>query len=343
MRIILAPMEGVIDHTMRTLLTALGGIDRCVTEFVRVTSERLPARTFYRLCPELLQGGTTPSGVPVYVQLLGGKPEPMAANARRAAQLGAPGIDINFGCPAKIVNRNDGGSILLRDPERVYGIIARVREAVPATIPVTAKIRLGYDNADLLMLVAQAAQDAGAAELVIHARTRQDGYKPPAHWHLLAPVRQRLHIPVVANGEIWSAQDSARCREDSACADIMLGRGVLARPDLPRLVRAATAGRHIAALAWPQIVELLLIQFEAGLEYYPPQYAGNPIKQWLGYMRREYAGAAVLFETIKRLRDVDELRAALVQHAQSSHATATSVETGLQEPIAAAGIALSGS
>lgn len=311
MNLLLAPMEGVIDHTMRTLLTALGGIDRCVTEFVRVTDERLPARTFYRLCPELLQGGTTPSGVPVYVQLLGGKPAPMAANAARAAALGAPGIDINFGCPAKLVNRHDGGSVLLREPGRVGGIIAAVRDAVPAGVPVTAKIRLGYENGELLAEIAAAVQAAGADELVVHARTKLDGYKPPAHWHQLAPLRQQLRIPLYANGEIWSAEDCRECLRQSACEHVMLGRGVLARPDLPRLVRAAMRGTALQPLEWPEVLELLLQQFEAGLRHYPPQYAGNPIKQWLGYLRRQYRGAEVLFEGIKRLREVEALREAL--------------------------------
>ena len=92
MRLMLAPMEGVIDHTMRELLTSLGGVDRCVTEFVRVSAQLLPARVFRRYCPELAHGGATSSGVPVYLQLLGGQPTVMADNAARAAELGAPGI-----------------------------------------------------------------------------------------------------------------------------------------------------------------------------------------------------------------------------------------------------------
>ena len=107
MRLYLAPMEGVIDHTMRDLFTRQGGVDRCVTEFVRINNSLLPPRVFYRMCPELRSGGKTPSGTPVHVQLLGGQPEPMADNAARAVELGAPGIDINFGCPAKTVNRSD--------------------------------------------------------------------------------------------------------------------------------------------------------------------------------------------------------------------------------------------
>ena len=106
MRLMLAPMEGVIDHTMRELLTSLGSVDRCVTEFVRVSDRLLPPRVFRRLCPELDRGGVTAAGVPVYVQLLGGQPGVVADNAARAAELGAPGIDLNFGCPAKTVNRS---------------------------------------------------------------------------------------------------------------------------------------------------------------------------------------------------------------------------------------------
>ena len=115
-------MEGVIDHTMRQLLTEQGGYDRCVTEFVRVTNQLLPERVFLRYCQELASGGKTKSGTPVYVQLLGGQPSVMAENGQRVAEMGAPGIDINFGCPAKMVNRNDGGSVILREPERVFAI-----------------------------------------------------------------------------------------------------------------------------------------------------------------------------------------------------------------------------
>ena len=126
MQLMLAPMEGVIDHTMRELLTSLGGIDRCVTEFVRVTERLLPSRVFQRLCPELANGGCTTFGVPVYIQLLGGQAGVLADNAARAAELGAAGIDLNFGCPAKNVNRSDGGSIILREPQRVHAIAAAV-------------------------------------------------------------------------------------------------------------------------------------------------------------------------------------------------------------------------
>ena len=132
MRIILAPMEGVIDYEMRDLLTRIGGYDRCVTEFVRVTDNLLPNRVFKRFSPELDNGGMTPAGVPVYLQLLGGNPQSMALNAARAQRLEPPGIDINFGCPSKTVNKSDGGSVLLKEPARIGAIVGADDGAVAA-------------------------------------------------------------------------------------------------------------------------------------------------------------------------------------------------------------------
>ena len=133
MRIVLAPMEGVVDHLMREMLTEIGGFDLCITEFVRVVDQLLPRRVFTRLCPELLQGGKTLAGTPVRVQLLGQEPNWLAENAARAVELGSPGIDLNFGCPAKTVNKSKGGAVLLRETEQLYRIVSAVRAAFTAT------------------------------------------------------------------------------------------------------------------------------------------------------------------------------------------------------------------
>ncbi|MEH6516990.1 MAG: tRNA-dihydrouridine synthase [Halioglobus sp.] len=300
-------MEGVIDHTMRELITSLGGVDRCVTEFVRVTERLLPPRVFYRLCPELKTGGKTRSGVPVYVQLLGGKASVLAENAALAASLGAPGIDLNFGCPAKKVNRSDGGSIILRSPERVYEISAAVRRAVPAHIPVTVKIRLGYEDQSQFLDIVSAVDTSGATELTIHARTKKHGYRPPAYWDQIARAREVVSLPVIANGEVWSPGDALRCLEVTGCEDLMLGRGALCRPDLPGLVRAAVEGTSIDPLPWTAIPPLLLQYFDLTIAHYDIHHAGNPLKQWLVYLRSYYPQAAPLFENIKRLRDPQAL------------------------------------
>ncbi len=299
MRIYLAPMEGVVDHHLRRIYAAIGGIDLCVTEFVRVTQTRLPDKVFRRYCPELQD----PIGVPVRVQLLGSDPHLLAQNARKAARLGAPGIDLNFGCPAKTVNKNRGGACLLDEPELLFEIVRQVRGAVPADIPVTAKIRLGYGARAHYVENARALAEAGAAELVVHGRSKVDGYKPPAYWDCIGEIRAAVSIPVIANGEIWSPEDYGRCRAESGCSDVMLGRGLLSRPDLAKTLKALASGEPHHPMGWRDVLQLLVNFQRETTEFYPRQFCGNRLKQWLAYLRREYPQAAVLFDTIKKTRD----------------------------------------
>ena len=204
----MAPMEGVVDPYLRALYCEIGGIDLFVTEFIRVTHTLLPPKLFFRLCPELEQ----PLAVPVRVQLLGSDSHALAANASRAAALGAPGIDLNFGCPAKTVNKHRGGACLLQEPATLFELVNAVRQATPSNVPVTAKMRLGYLAREGYVENALAIAEAGAQELVVHGRSKTDGYKPPAYWDAIGEIRAALDIPVVANGDIWDLEDFKRCR-----------------------------------------------------------------------------------------------------------------------------------
>ncbi|GAB3091348.1 tRNA dihydrouridine(16) synthase DusC [Aestuariicella hydrocarbonica] len=325
MRLFLAPMEGVVDHHVRELLTAIGGIDVCVTEFVRVSgSQQLPDRVFHKLCPELAHGCRTPSGTPVRLQLLGGDPEALARNAAKAVQVGATAIDLNFGCPAKTVNNSDGGASLLREPQRVFEIVKAVRAEVPANVPVSAKIRLGFEDRSLYLDNACAIYEAGANELAVHARSKADGYKPPAYWEYIGRIKEQISIPVIANGEIWSVDDWRRCREQSGCEDFMLGRGLLARPDLALAIHAEYLaeqahtclgqGSHSAtinpAMSWAQVVSMLYQYYQTTKALYPHKFLGNRIKQWLAYLRLQYPAANDFFERIKQLRLADDIEEA---------------------------------
>ncbi|EGG94054.1 tRNA-dihydrouridine synthase C [gamma proteobacterium IMCC1989] len=311
MRIFLAPMEGVVDHFLRELLTNIGGIDVCVTEFIRVNDQVLPPKVFQRFCPELFTQCKTPSGVPVRIQLLGGKPEPIALNAVKAVSIGANAIDLNFGCPAKTVNKSDGGACLLRTPHRLYDIIKATRQAVPAHIPVTAKMRLGFEDRSNYLENALAAYEAGATEITVHARSKADGYRPPAYWDSLADIKQAIDIPVIANGEIWTVDDFIRCKEVSQCDDFMLGRGLLSCPDLALQIKAREAGTDYQPMEWSAICHMLQRFFDATTEQYSPRHVGNRLKQWLNYLRRHYPEAQILFEQIKRYRTKAEIDKAM--------------------------------
>jgi tRNA-dihydrouridine synthase C len=312
--IVLAPMEGIVDVYMRDILTQVGGFDLCVTEFVRVHQALYPASVYLRFCPELHHDGKTNTGIPVFVQLMGNDEQVLAENAAFVSkELGAPGIDLNFGCPAKIVNRRCAGSALLAWPERICELVTAVRKAVPASIPVTAKMRLGYETADLAIENALAIQEGGAKWVTVHARTKVEGYKPPVHWDKLALIREAVDIPVIANGDIWTVEDYHKCIEVSGCDDVMLGRGAIAMPDLARQIKASQTGAPITVNDWKAMLVLLKAFFAMVHEGMPTEKAEGRIKQWIKLVRRTYPEAADLFHRIKREKDLAVLQSAIQQ------------------------------
>ena len=314
MRLLLAPMEGLLDAPLRDILTRVGGIDRCVSEFIRVSGTLLPERVFLRIVPELEHGCRTPSGVLVRPQLMGSDPACLADNAARLAEMGAEGIDLNFGCPAKVVNRHGGGAALLREPHRLAGIVEAVRRAVPAHLPVSAKMRLGYDHDEDAVDCAQALVAGGASELVVHARTKAQGYRPPAWWAKVAEVRAAVAVPVVANGEIWNVDDALRCRSESGCADLMLGRGMVADPGLALAILAINGPADRAPtgrLAWADLHRLLCAFWDLNVPRISPRDRAGRLKQWLNFLRRCNPVAEVAYAELRALSDPSQVEALL--------------------------------
>jgi tRNA-dihydrouridine synthase C len=313
-RIILAPMEGLADHILRDCLTRIGGIDLCVTEFIRVTTQLLPPKVFKRLCPELGNGCKTPAGVPVRVQLLGSDPAALAANAVRALELGSPGVDLNFGCPAKTVNRSQGGAILLQEPKRVAHIVATVRQAIGDDTWLSAKMRLGFTTKDLAIENAKGIEGAGANELTVHARTKVEGYRPPAHWHWIEKIRGEVTIPVIANGEVWTPEDYESCKQASGSDDVMIGRGLVWKPDLALQIRHRAIGHPAQEWDWSALVPTVLYFIDLVEEHVEVKYQDARIKQWLKLLGRVYPQAHACFEHGKRLKALSELRS-MVTHS----------------------------
>jgi len=309
-------MEGVVDHHLRKIYAHIGSIDFCVTEFIRISENVLPRKVFVKYCPELLftADETQPKPIPTRIQLLGSDPELLARNARKAAKLGAIGIDLNFGCPAKTVNKNRGGACLLDETDLIASIVKQVRKSVPDTIPVTAKIRLGFNDRSSYLRNAEAIANAGASELFVHARSKTDGYNPPAYWHYIAEIQQRIDIPVIANGEIWTLEDYIQCKNESNSTDFMLGRGLLANPGLAAEIHAYENKQSINKMEWHKVVPLLHRFFVETSSAYPVKHTGNRLKQWLHYLQRHYNQAELLFNSIKKSRDFDEINSALLSH-----------------------------
>jgi len=315
LRVILAPMQGVLDPLVRQLLTEVNDYDLCISEFVRVVDQLLPNKVFYRLAPELHNNGLTPSGTPIRVQLLGQHPQWLAENAYRAIELGSHGIDLNCGCPSKTVNGSHGGASLLKNPTLIYQATQALRQAVPAHLPVSVKVRLGWDDISQAFDIADAVQQGGATEITIHGRTKADGYRADRiNWQKIGEIRETLNIPVIANGEIWHYQDGQNCLHITGCQGLMLGRGALHIPNLSLVLK-----QNQAKLAWSTVT--LILQKYAQMENIHDTgfYHVARIKQWLQYLKKEYSEATDVFELIKTCQTAEELREKLINSQTNYH------------------------
>lgn len=309
--LLLAPMEGVTDAPMRAVLSERGGFTFCVGEFLRVSQCVPPAKVYYAHLPELAHGGVTEANTPVQLQLLGGDPERLAEAALRGVEHGAKAVDLNFGCPAKTVNRHDGGATLLKHPDRLRTIVSALRAALPPEIPVSAKLRLGWDNAEPVHHNADMAAEGGAAWITIHGRTKVQGYAPPVDWSSIGAVKRRLgDLPVVANGDIWTREDFLRCRDVTGSEHFMIGRGALANPHLQWHLAhelGLEGGRDVgdfsgAAAEWVSLLERFVeLSFAGGFR---SQFILRRTKQWL-----RMAGACQSvpwFDSYKRAQELSE-------------------------------------
>lgn len=320
--ILLAPMEGVTDEPMRTFMSETFPFTHLVTEFLRVSSHVPNPRTFRKHMPEITQASVSPKQVPVILQLLGGDPDRLARTAVLAIESGAKAVDLNFGCPAPTVNRHDGGATLLKYPDRLYTIVKAVRDAVPKHIPVSAKIRLGFDSIDPVNHNAEQIFKAGASWLTIHARTKTQGYRPPVFWQKIAEVRKTAPVPVVANGDIWTFEDFLRCQEITQCQHFMFGRSALANPflivkvakelGLPLTEEQSFWYSHRTPDSQTWLKWLVSLSALATEREGTDKYAILRVKQWLAF--RNLKHPTPCFHTIKLMQHICELYARVQSH-----------------------------
>lgn len=344
-------MEGITDAPMRAMLTEIGGFTHVVSEFIRVSQTVLPKRVFRGDIPECANGFRTETGTLVQPQLLGGHPERVARSALAAVSLGAPGIDLNFGCPAPTVNRNDGGATLLKYPERLEAIVRAVRDAVPARLPVSAKLRLGWDDPSAVVENAKRAEAGGASWITIHARTKMNGYQPPAYWEWIARAKAGVSVPVVANGDIWRVEDFRRCREITGAEHFMIGRSALADPWLGHRISRELGIRKAgdAPLELPEADDLAawLPHLERFAELSAKfssrdttdgKYCTRRVKQWLRYSETTFR--TPWFGRVKRTESLAELFAALTDASRDFEGSSAAVSPGLarSESMAAAAV-----
>ena len=320
MQLILAPMQGLVDDVMRDLLTRIGGFDECVSEFVRITHTVHSRATWLKYVPEIAHANRTPAGTSCTVQLLGSDAENMAVNALEAVRFGADKIDLNFGCPAPTVNKHKGGAVLLKEPDLIYHIVRTLRQRLPQHIPLTAKMRLGYEDKSLALECASAIENGGACALTVHARTKVEGYEPPAHWEWVRKIRDAVSIPVTANGDVFSLQDYLDIKTVSGCDSVMLGRGAVIRPDLARQIKQYENGETVKDTDFAEVSSWIVQFFDLCLDKEANnKYPVARLKQWLGMMKKEFEQAQVLFDRIRAVKEADEVKQILLSFEQEMH------------------------
>ena len=179
-------------------------------------------------------------------------------------------------------------------------------------------MRLGFNDTGLMRECALAMAESGACEIVVHARTKLDGYRPPAYWELIPEIRAVVKVPVIANGEIWTVAEALRCRELSGCEDLMLGRGIVADPGLALDIRSALAdGQHALeapALQWVDLAPALHRFWDMVCEGLEPRQRAGRLKQWLNLLRRRFVPAELAYQQVKLMTDQAEISRWLHAH-----------------------------
>lgn len=302
--VILAPMAGVSEAPFRVMARELGA-GLAPTELVSAKALKYAnPRTEGYLRRH-------PTEQPFAVQIFGGEPDAMAIAAEKVVERGAQIIDINMGCPVKKVTRSGAGSALMCDPERAAAIITSVRRAVGDAVPVTAKIRAGWDDESVnAPEFGRRLEDAGVAAIAIHGRTRQQGYTGRSDWALIRRLCDAVSVPVIANGDIFSPLDADRVIAETGCRGVMIGRGALGNPWC--FARFAAGRRGSPMPAWPSAAQrcaTIGAHFEAHLEHVgDANRAVRKFRQHLIWYSRGYRTGAVFRERAIQLEEPDAVR-----------------------------------
>ena len=296
----MAPLAGLTDYPFRRAAGKFGpGLT--VTEMVS-------ARALVFGNEKTLRMAAPGTGEDLFsVQIFGSDPEVMKEASLICRDMGAAIIDVNMGCPQRKVIKSGSGAALMKRPELAAAIVEAITSAVE--IPVTAKIRLGWDAASMnAPQLAKMLEDAGVSLISVHARTRNQMFGGRADWKAIRYIKDVIGIPVMANGDIKSVKDAARCLVDSGADGIMIGRAVLGRPWFLRQAAEYLSGS--GSIFEPSICEISeTVNLHLGLirDHYPEPVSTRMAKKHLAWYTKGFRHSAAFRDQIYRVREMDEL------------------------------------
>ena len=329
----LAPLEGVSHPLFRQMIAEKGGVGIVCTEFVRIGTNPVNARSMAQHVVKALD-------VPLSVQVMGTHVETMADAAGMVADAGADVVDINLGCPSPRVVRKGAGAAMLKDPALLYDVLCGMRERVPGIL--SAKIRAGFDEADSVVRNALTVQAAGADFLIVHPRRRVDFYQGVADWRIVKTLKERLDIPVIGNGDVWYAADVARMREETGCDGVMMGRPALRNPWIFQQSAALAAGETPISPTGKDVVGWLNDlhrRYSEEFAFYPKGPIGK-MKEILTYIGRAVRDEQHFRTTVLRINDLDEIMEYIERYLSGLSDTHLDLQAVPREPLERSGEAL---
>jgi len=299
----LAPLAGVTDWPFR-ILCFEQGCDCAYTEMVSAMGYLCAPKGQPATENLLIRDAREPK---LILQLFGKEPEIMAKAAAELSRCGKyDGIDINMGCPAHKVACSGEGSGLMRTPEIASAIMEQVVKA--SALPVSVKMRLGWDSDSINVLeMAHRAEDAGVQEITVHGRTRQQQYSGEADWDMIGHVKQAVHIPVMGNGDIFTAQDAIRRMEETQVDGVMIARGSMGNPWIFRQIKACMNGLEAPMPTNEERLQMILRHYRMLLEWKEEYVAVREMRKHIAWYLHGLRGAAQMRTKINTLTKPEEV------------------------------------
>lgn len=299
-----APMEGVSHPILRELVASRGGVGVVCTEFVRITKNPLS--------PKILQKHVVrPSRGALSVQVMGNELEQMAEATEMVTEAGADIVDINLGCPAPKAVRKGVGSAMLKDRALLARVVSAMRTRTH--LPLSAKIRAGYDDASGVLDIARTLRDAGVDFITVHPRRRTDFYSGVADWRIVARLVEELDVPIVGNGDVWTADDARRMRRETGCHAVMVGRPLLRNPWIFRQLAALESGESTERPSGRDVMDYYRELRRRLDEGFGDRAVTGLLKEQVRYLGRAVRDEGQLRTSALRASDADGLLGAMAQ------------------------------